>query len=86
MSLEVAIKALAIWVTIVVLAVANGAVRETVLIPNLDGAQSLILSGLILCGVIFVVAYLSLPWLGVHPPEKWPPIFGQLLKCNLPSD
>lgn len=65
----IAAKALGVWTSILVLAVANGALREAILIPRLGKAAGLVLSGLLLSGLILVVAYLSLPWLsarGLH--------------------
>lgn len=60
-------KALALWLAILALAVANGMLREAVLLPVLDKYQALILSGILLSALILVVAYFSLPWLGRLP-------------------
>ena len=68
--LEIALKAIAIWAGILVLAVLNGALREAIIIPKLGTAAGLMLSGLILSTLIFVVAYLSLPWLGTRRPAE----------------
>ena len=65
MAVPVAVKALAVWVVILVLAIGNGMLREAVLIPGLGGAPGLVFSGLLLSSLILVVAYLALPWLGV---------------------
>lgn len=62
--LEIAVKAFAVWLGILVLAVANGLLREVVLIPALGKSPGLILSGVLLSGLILVVAYLALPWFG----------------------
>lgn len=64
MILELAIKAFAIWLSILVLAIANGMLREAILIPILGKPPGLILSGALLSGAILAVAYFSLPWLG----------------------
>lgn len=64
MVFEIAAKAFAVWLGILVLAIANGTLREAVLIPGLGKAPGLILSGVLLSGAILVVAYLALPWLG----------------------
>lgn len=63
---EVALKAFCLWLAILVLAVANGVLREAVLIPALGSAPGLILSGLLLSGLTLLVAYLGLPWLGAQ--------------------
>ena len=63
---RVALKALAVWAGILVLAVANGALREALLFPTLGTAAGLVVSGLLLSALIVGVAYLSLPWLGIR--------------------
>lgn len=67
-----ALKALIIWGGILVIAVANGVLRESVLIPSLGSAAALVLSGILLSVLIIAVAYLSLPWLQMrHPMQFW---------------
>ncbi|MGM7317806.1 hypothetical protein [Idiomarina sp. ST10R2A5] len=61
--MEISFKALIIWVGILVLAILNGFLRESVLIPTFGTPAALVLSGLALSALIIVVAYLSLPWL-----------------------
>lgn len=72
----VALKALLIWVGILVLAVANGVLRESVLTPLLGTPAALVLSGLLLSALIIGVAYFSLPWLHISRPPRalycWP--------------
>ena len=68
MPLAIAAKALAIWVVILLLAMANGLFREAVLIPNLGVVSSLLLSGFLLCGLVFLATLLFLPWLGTRVP------------------
>ena len=63
MTLSLIGKAVLVWAGILVLAVINGAVREAVLIPALGHTYALILSGVLLMSLIFVITYLSLPWL-----------------------
>ena len=68
----VAVRALALWLGILVLAIANGALREFVLVPGLGSRVALPLSGLLLSASIIVVAYVSLPWLRVRrSAELW---------------
>ncbi|MFO8141191.1 MAG: hypothetical protein R6T87_04740 [Marinobacter sp.] len=64
MNLNIHIKALTVWLGIVVLAIANGLFREAVLIPAMSKPAGLVLSGLLLSGLILAVAYLALPWFG----------------------
>ena len=67
MALQIAVKVLTVWLGILVLAIANGTLREAILIPALGRPSGLILSGVLLSGVILAVAYLALPWLGRAP-------------------
>ena len=64
-------KALAIWFCILVLAIANGTLREAVLIPALGNALGLIMSGVLLSALILAVAYFSLPWFGPAPVARY---------------
>ncbi|GGD55150.1 hypothetical protein [Lacimicrobium alkaliphilum] len=61
----VTLKALVIWASILVIAVANGILRESLLIPGIGTPAALVLSGLLLSTLIIGVAYLSLPWLQI---------------------
>jgi hypothetical protein len=69
MAVGMALKAFALWLAILVLAVANGALREAVFIPKLGSAPGLILSGALLSALVLLVAYLGLPWLRAHGRE-----------------
>lgn len=51
------LKSLVAWLLILCLAVANGALREAVLIPSLGSASGLVLSGVMLCVCVALVAY-----------------------------
>ena len=64
LSAEIAAKALTIWFVVLVMAIANGTLREAVLIPVLGGVPGLILSGVLLSALILAVVYFSLPWFG----------------------
>lgn len=48
------------------LAVADGALREAILIPQLGTRAGLVLSGALLSSFILAVAYLALPWLATR--------------------
>lgn len=72
MRTVVAFKALVIWASILVLAVVNGVMRESVLIPEVGTPAALVLSGLLLSTLIIGVTYLSLPWLQIsRPVQLW---------------
>lgn len=60
------VKALAIWFVILGLAVANGALREAVLIPQFGKTPGLVLSGVLLSALILAITFFALPWLRVN--------------------
>jgi hypothetical protein len=53
-----------VWLAILVCAVANGALREGVLVPHFGATVGLMLSGVLLCVCILVVSLLVVPWFG----------------------
>lgn len=59
--------ALAAWVALVVLAIANGALREAVFVPAVGTAAGQVASTLLLCVVVLLVAALYLSRLPVIP-------------------
>lgn len=74
-----ALKALIIWAIILVFAVMNGILRESVLIPGLGTPAALVLSGLLLSALFIGVAYVFLPWLHIsRPVQFWLVGFGWL--------
>lgn len=80
MTLGIAGKAFAIWLCILVVAIANGMLREAFLIPELGKVPGFILSGVLLSVLILAISYLALPWFGMWPPARYLAIgFGWLL-------
>ncbi|MGM0656777.1 MAG: hypothetical protein ACQETR_15885 [Thermodesulfobacteriota bacterium] len=71
MTFNIIFKAFAVWLSILMLAIANGALREGVLISVLGKPSGLILSGILLSGLIFGMAYIALPWFGRIPVESY---------------
>jgi len=69
MALGMIGKAFAVWLGILVLAIANGGVREAVLIPILGRVPGFFLSGILLSTLILAISYLSMPWFG-HVPVR----------------
>lgn len=65
MEFVLIIKAFVIWLIILLLAISNGAFREAVLIPKMGQKTGLILSGLLLCLLIVITSYLTVPWFKV---------------------
>jgi hypothetical protein len=66
-----ALKALAAWLLILACAVANGALREGVLLPRLGAAGALIASGLLPGGAIVLISIVLAPWFGARPASHW---------------
>lgn len=57
-------KSILIWLTIIPLAILNGALRETLILPLLGEKYALPISGIILCILIFIVSIILIPKLG----------------------
>jgi hypothetical protein len=63
--------AIASWLAILLLAMANGALREALLIPSLGLHSGTALSGLLLIGAVFVVAIALVLWGKPHRTHAW---------------
>jgi len=71
MAPSVWIKATALWLAILVLAVLNGALREKMLVPAFGSVTGLVLSGTIVSICIFLVAFAAVPWYGRLASRQW---------------
>jgi hypothetical protein len=72
MAAALTFKSLVVWAIILLLAILNGMLRAAVLLPVLGTPWGMVLSGVLLAAIIFVAAYLALPWLGTrHMPTLW---------------
>jgi len=71
MALSVWLKATALWMAILVLAILNGALREEILIPAFGNFTGLVVSGILLSVCIFVVAFAAVPWYGLLDSRRW---------------
>jgi hypothetical protein len=58
------LRATLIWLGILVLASGNGAVRDLVLAPRLGDPLARGISTLVLCGLILLVTWRSIQWIG----------------------
>jgi hypothetical protein len=58
------LKAAAIWLLILAVAVLNGAFRELALVPGLGKPAALVLSGVLLSACILVISFMLVPRLG----------------------
>ena len=60
-------KVIGIWLLILLFAVLNGVLRESLLMPVLGLPAGLVVSGVILCAVVIVVSLVLVPRLGALP-------------------
>jgi hypothetical protein len=58
------LRAIAVWFGLVVLASLNGAFRESVMVPRLGEPFAQIVSSILLCGLILLVTWFTLDWIG----------------------
>lgn len=59
-------RALAVWLLLLVLAIVNGAFRDTVLTPQLGSAVAHVISTLLLSLLIVALTWVTIPWIGVR--------------------
>ncbi|MBE0620253.1 MAG: hypothetical protein IH605_06645 [Burkholderiales bacterium] len=64
MKATIALKALASWVLVLIVAIINGVLREEMFVPALGASGGLIASGVILSCCVFLVAFIAAPWYG----------------------
>jgi hypothetical protein len=55
-----------VWFGLMMVAIANGAFRTRILVPHLDEPVAYVISTLILCCLILLVALLTIKW--IRPP------------------
>ncbi|QQR87965.1 MAG: hypothetical protein IPJ76_07000 [Flavobacteriales bacterium] len=66
-------KAILFWFVLMVLAIGNGTVRIKLIIPHTGLAWGLAISTLMLCGLILLVTWLGIHWMG---PDGAPQALG----------
>jgi hypothetical protein len=64
-------KALGIWALMALFAILNGILREKVLVPLFGQPQADPLSGISLSLLIFLLSWLSVPWLGTLASHEY---------------
>jgi hypothetical protein len=65
-------RAFVVWLGIAVLAIANGAFREWVLLPRLGETAARAFSTLLLAAVILIVASMTINWISSRPQlDAW---------------
>ncbi len=63
------LRALLLWLLLMVLAIANGGFREALLTPRLGAPAAHVVSTLLLCLLIAVTSYTTIPWLAPPTPS-----------------
>jgi hypothetical protein len=71
MAGSVWLKAIALWLAILFLAVLNGTLREKALVPAIGSFAAFIASGIALSGCVFLVAFIAAPWYGRLSSSQW---------------
>jgi hypothetical protein len=64
-------RALVVWVLLVGLAILNGIIRATVLLPRLGAAAGHLVSSVVLAGLIALTAWVTTPWIGPGTRRAW---------------
>ncbi len=65
-------RAFAVWILLLVLAILNGGIRETLLAPRFGEPAGHVLSTIVLCALIFLVSFLCIRWIGpAGPRDPW---------------
>lgn len=62
-------RAILIWFVILVLANLNGAAREAWLIPRLGEPVGRVVSTVALCGIVFLLTWFTIRWIGPANPS-----------------
>lgn len=63
------LRALVVWLALLVVAILNGAFREEVLNPKMGEATGHVVSTLLLCALILVVSSILIVWLNPTTPD-----------------
>jgi len=70
--MKVLLKTIVVWVAILLVALLNGALRDTVLVNILGSVAARFLSGIVLCAVILIAAALTARWFApLSPGSRW---------------
>lgn len=71
MTYMVWLKATVVWAIILVLAIANGTLRERTLLACFGTFYAFVTSGVLLSICIFTIAFIAAPWYGSLSSEQW---------------
>lgn len=68
-------RGLVVWLVLMVVAIANGAIREALLVPRFGIGTAHVISTLMLAALIIATAYITLPWMA-------PPALGDAIRIG----
>src|SRR5688572_33055357 len=57
-------RLLIVWFAMLIMASANGGVREAVLVPMMGPGPARAVSTLLLCAIVFLLTYSTIAWIG----------------------
>ena len=57
------LRCLVVWFGLMLAAIANGFIRESVLLPGLGAAKAHVVSTILLCALILAVSWTAMPWI-----------------------
>ncbi len=60
------VRAVLVWLLLMIIAIANGGLREMLISPRLGARIGHVASTVILCGAIVLIAWLLMPWVGAR--------------------
>jgi len=60
------LRVVAVWLGMMVLAIANGGLRELLISPRLGIKVAHVASTILLCAVIVFITWISMGWIGIH--------------------
>jgi hypothetical protein len=63
-------RAVVVWFGILVLASLNGALRDLIVAPRIGDTIARAISTVILCGLIFLVTWYTIRWVGPQRPKQ----------------
>jgi hypothetical protein len=66
----VLLRAVVVWLAILVLASLNGALRDLVVAPRIGDTAARAISTVILCGLILLVTWYTIRWIGPRSPRQ----------------
>jgi hypothetical protein len=65
-------RLLIVWFAMLIMASANGGVREALLLPLMGPGPARALSTLLLCAIVFLLTYFTIAWIGPRSSrEAW---------------